>query len=129
MDPISITCIVIAGSIVVTSMGRIISKKYHSYKVHSNEHGIEMTSEETSVDGAHKKTTLKIHGNSHDLDMMGAEHQEHGDPEAVKALSSLAMVFSGVLGGAQTSTSIDSSASTETDVSKSKHSAVSDIES
>jgi hypothetical protein len=33
MDPISITCIVVAGGIVITSMGRFISKKYHSYKI------------------------------------------------------------------------------------------------
>lgn len=127
MDPISITCIVVAGGIVITSMGRFISKKYHSYKSHSNEHGLEMISEETSVDGAHKKTTLKIHGNSHDLNVIGALHKEHGDPEAVKALSSLSMILSGALGSNHTTTSIDSMASTATDASKSKDAIALDV--
>lgn len=128
MDPISITCIAVAGSIVAASMGRFISKKYHSYQSRVHEHGLEMTSEETLADGAHRKTTLKFHGNNQSFDMKGAENQERGDPEAVKALSSLATVFSAALGSNQTSASIDSDSSVATNASSSKHSMLSDLQ-
>lgn len=96
MDPISITLIVVSGSIVITAAGRFISKKYHSYQSSSNDNEVEVTTEEISADGASKKTTIKFHGKNHGVNILDENHKERGDAEAVKALASLGALLPGL---------------------------------
>lgn len=96
MDPVSIVIVAVVGGMVFASFVRFVRKTYYSYQSNHNDHGVEMTTEETTADGASKKVTLKFHGKSHEINIIDHEHKEHGDPDAIKALSSLASFATGV---------------------------------